>query len=436
MAKYNPVELILKKRDGHSLDESEVSFFIKGFLDGSIADYQMSALLMSCFFQGLNIEETKAFTRSYIESGESLHFDASLPVADKHSTGGVGDKISIMLAPIAAALGLYVPMISGRGLGHTGGTLDKLETIPGFQTAYEMQELHDLVMKHGYALVGQSDDLVPADKKIYALRDVTATVENPGLITASIMSKKIAEGAKYLVIDLKVGSGAFMPNLERAQELAHSLVETGRSFGQKVQVVFTNMNSPLGRAVGNAIETAEAIEYLKGNYLPDTYAITTKLVSQMLLLAGIYPDESQAVTAINEVVANGKALAKFEEIIIAQNGNPKVLDDYSLLGCAKYQIPVKAPASGWIEQIDSRAVGYALVRVKAGRMKVTDILDPGAGAYLERKIGDQVQAGETIGTVLSNDESAGKQAASAIAAAYRISPEPAPAQEIILGMYP
>ena len=436
MAKYNPVELILKKRDGHSLDQSEVSFFIKGFLDGSIADYQMSALLMSCFFQGLNIEETKAFTRSYIESGESLHFDASLPVADKHSTGGVGDKISIMLAPIAAALGLYVPMISGRGLGHTGGTLDKLETIPGFQTAYEMQELHDLVMKHGYALVGQSDDLVPADKKIYALRDVTATVENPGLITASIMSKKIAEGAKYLVIDLKVGSGAFMPNLERAQELGHSLVETGRSFGQKVQVVFTNMNSPLGRAVGNAIETAEAIEYLKGNYLPDTYAITTKLVSQMLLLAGIYPEESQAVTAINEVVANGKALAKFEEIIIAQNGNPKVLDDYSLLGCAKYEIPVKAPASGWIEQIDSRAVGYALVRVKAGRMKVTDILDPGAGAYLERKIGDQVREGETIGTVLSNDESAGKQAASAIAAAYRISPEPATAQEIILGMYP
>jgi pyrimidine-nucleoside phosphorylase len=436
MAKYNPVELILKKRDGHSLDESEVSFFINGFLDGSIADYQMSALLMSCFFQGLNIEETKAFTRSYIESGESLQFDASLPVADKHSTGGVGDKISIMLAPIAAALGLYVPMISGRGLGHTGGTLDKLETIPGFQTAYEMQELHDLVMKHGYALVGQSDDLVPADKKIYALRDVTATVENPGLITASIMSKKIAEGAKYLVIDLKVGSGAFMPNLERAQELGHSLVETGRSFGQKVQVVFTNMNSPLGRAVGNAIETAEAIEYLKGNYLPDTYAITTKLVSQMLLLAGIYPDESQAVTAIDEVVANGKALAKFEEIIIAQNGNPKVLDDYSLLGTAKYQIPVKAPASGWIEQIDSRAVGYALVRVKAGRMKVTDILDPGAGAYLERKIGDQVREGETIGTVLSNDESAGKQAASAIAAAYRISPEPAPAQEIILGMYP
>ena len=436
MAKYNPVELILKKRDGYSLDESEVSFFIKGFVDGSIADYQMSALLMSCFFQGLNIEETKAFTKSYIESGESLQFDPALPVADKHSTGGVGDKISIMLAPIAAALGLYVPMISGRGLGHTGGTLDKLETIPGFQTAYEMQELYDLVMKHGYALVGQSDALVPADKKIYALRDVTATVENPGLITASIMSKKIAEGAKYLVIDLKVGSGAFMPNLKRAQELAQSLVETGRSFGQKVQVVFTNMNSPLGRAVGNAIETAEAIDYLKGNYLPDTYAITTKLVSQMLLLAGMYTDERQAVKAIDEVVANGKALAKFEEIIIAQNGNPKVLDDYSLLGCAKYEIPVKAPTSGWIAQIDSRAIGYALVRIKAGRMKVTDSLDAGAGAYLERKIGDEVREGEVIGTILSNDERAGQEAASAVAAAYKIAPEKAPAQEIILGMYP
>lgn len=436
MAKYNPVELILKKRDGYCLDESEVSFFIKGFLDGSIADYQMSALLMSCFFQGLTLTETKAFTKSYIESGESLHFAPELPVADKHSTGGVGDKISIMLAPIAAALGLYVPMISGRGLGHTGGTLDKLETIPGFQTAYEMQELYDLVMKHGYALVGQSDALVPADKRIYALRDVTATVENPGLITASIMSKKIAEGAKYLVIDLKVGSGAFMPNLKRAQELAQSLVETGRSFGQKVQVVFTNMNSPLGRAVGNAIETAEAIEYLKGNYLPDTYAITTKLVSQMLLLAGMYTDESQAVEAINEVVSNGKALAKFEEIIIAQNGNPKVLDDYSLLGCAKYKIPVKAPTSGWIDQIDSRAIGYALVRIKAGRMKVTDSLDAGAGAYLERKIGDEVRQGEVIGTILSNDEAAGQAVASAVAAAYKIAPEKTPAQEIILGMYP
>lgn len=436
MLSFNPVELILKKRDGHSLNQDEVSFFIKGFLDGSIADYQMSALLMSCYFQGMSFAETTAFTKSYIQSGESLQFDRSLRVADKHSTGGVGDKISIMLAPIAAALGLHVPMISGRGLGHTGGTLDKLETIPGFQTAYSMQEFYELVIKHGFALVGQSDTLVPADKRIYALRDVTATVESPGLITASIMSKKIAEGAHNLVIDLKVGSGAFMPNLQNAQKLAESLVETGRSFGQKVQVVFSNMNSPLGRAVGNAIETAEAIEYLKGNYLPDTYQITTKLVSQMLILSGKYPDEAQAESAIQEVVSNGKALAKFEEIIIAQKGNPKVLEDYSLLGCAKYQVPIKAQNSGYIQQIDSRSIGYALVKIKAGRMKVSDALDPAAGAYLEYKVSDKIQAKQTLGTVIANDFSAAQTAAQAIAAAYKIAPDATPPQDMVLGMYP
>lgn len=436
MQTYNPVEIILKKRDGYALDQKEVSFFINGFLDGRIADYQMSALLMSCFFQGMNLKETIAFTKSYIESGESLHFDPSLPVVDKHSTGGVGDKISIMLAPIAAALGLYVPMISGRGLGHTGGTLDKLETIPGFQTAYSMKEFHQLVIKHGFALAGQSDTLVPADKKIYALRDVTATVENPGLITASIMSKKIAEGAHKLVIDLKVGSGAFMPNLCRAKELAESLVETGRHFGQTVQVLFTNMNSPLGRAVGNAIETAEAIEYLKGNHLPDTYQITTNLIKQMLILTGKYSDQNKAENAIKEVVANGKALAKFEEIIIAQKGNPKVLEDYSLLGTAKYKLPIKAPNSGFIHQIDARAIGYALVKIKAGRIKMTDTLDPAAGAYLEYKVGDEIVAGEIMGTILANNESSASEAASAIASAYKIAPIAAPKQKTILGVYP
>lgn len=433
MTGFNPVELILKKRDGKALSEGEIAAFIDGFLVGSVPDYQMSALLMVCYFQGLNPQETAAFTKSYIESGESLCFEPGLLVADKHSTGGVGDKISLMLAPIAAALGLSVPMISGRGLGHTGGTLDKLEAIPGFRTQYNIREIKELVLKHGYALVGQSESLVPADKRIYALRDVTATVESPGLITASIMSKKIAEGARHLVIDLKIGSGAFMPNIRRASELAESLIHTGKSFGQKVQVLFTNMNSPLGRAVGNALETAEAIEYLKGKTLPDTQIITEALVSKMLLSTGLYDDEASAVEAIRQVVSNGKALAKLEEIIIAQAGNPRVIDDYSLMGTSAYSLPVLALESGYIHAINSRAIGYALVRIKAGRMKVSDRLDYGAGALLEPKIGDEIRKGEQIGTLLCNELAKGEEAAEQIAAAYGISELPVEPQELILG---
>ena len=433
MSSFNPVELILKKRDGKSLSADEIAAFIDGFMVGNVPDYQMSALLMACYFQGMNSEETAAFTQSYIDSGERMHFADSLLVADKHSTGGVGDKISLMLAPIAAALGLSVPMISGRGLGHTGGTLDKLEAIPGFKTQYDIAGIKKLVEQHGYALVGQSDTLVPADKRIYALRDVTATVECPGLITASIMSKKIAEGARHLVIDLKIGSGAFMPNLRRATELAESLKRTGESFGQKVKVVFTNMNSPLGHAVGNALETAEAIEYLKGNTLPDTQAITERLVARMLQSSGLYLQEADAIAAIREVVASGKALQKLEEIIIAQEGNPKVIEDYSLMGTAQYQQPVLAPASGYIHTIDSRAIGYALVRIKAGRMKMSDRLDYGAGAILTAKIGDQVQAGDTLGTVYANDAAEAPKVASMIATAYGITELEKAPEELILG---
>ena len=433
MSSFNPVELILKKRDGKSLSADEIAAFIDGFMVGNVPDYQMSALLMACYFQGMNSEETAAFTQSYIDSGERMHFADSLLVADKHSTGGVGDKISLMLAPIAAALGLSVPMISGRGLGHTGGTLDKLEAIPGFKTQYDIAGIKKLVEQHGYALVGQSDTLVPADKRIYALRDVTATVECPGLITASIMSKKIAEGARHLVIDLKIGSGAFMPNLRRATELAESLKRTGESFGQKVKVVFTNMNSPLGHAVGNALETAEAIEYLKGNTLPDTQAITERLVARMLQSSGLYLQEADAIAAIREVVASGKALQKLEEIIIAQEGNPKVIEDYSLMGTAQYQQPVLAPASGYIHTIDSRAIGYALVRIKAGRMKMSDRLDYGAGTILTAKIGDPVQAGDTLGTVYANDAAEAPKVAAMIATAYGITELEKAPEELILG---
>ena len=417
---YNPVELLIKKRDGNVLSEHEISYFIQQYLQDAIPDYQMTALLMCFYFQGALPIEIAALTKSYIESGKSIIFDEGLPVADKHSTGGVGDKISLMLAPIAAALGLYVPMISGRGLGHTGGTLDKLEAIPGFNTQYSMEDFKALVIKHGYALVGQSSAMVPADKRIYALRDVTATVESAALITASIMSKKIAEGTKYLVIDLKIGSGAFMPNLRRAKELAEHLIATGESFGQKVKVVFSNMNSPLGHAVGNALETIEAIEYLKGKYLPDTYEITTALVAQMLIMAGKAGDVSEAEDMIKRVVEDGSALAKFAEIIAAQGGNPKVTEDYSLFDTARHQLPILASQSGYIHAIDSRAIGYALVRVKAGRMKTSDSLDYGTGALLYPKIGDTIKAGDQIGILHCNDIIKGEEVVKLIQNAYQI----------------
>lgn len=429
--KYNPVELILKKRDGYALSETEISFFIREYLAGKIPEYQVSALLMCFFFQGALPAEISALTRSYIESGKTLSFPAELPVADKHSTGGVGDKLSLMLAPIAAALGLYVPMISGRGLGHTGGTLDKLEAIPGFNTQYSMEDFKALVLKHGYALVGQSPQMVPADKMIYALRDVTATVESPALITASIMSKKIAEGAKYLVIDLKIGSGAFMPTLSRAKELAGHLVATGESFGQKVKVLFSNMNSPLGSAVGNALETIEAIEYLKGNYLPDTYEITTALVAEMLMMAGFAADFAEAEKQIRGAVDSGKALDKFAEIIEAQGGNPRVIEDYKLFDTAKYEVPILAEKGGYIQAIDSRAIGYALVRIKAGRMKTSDALDYSAGAKLPFKIGDKIAAGEELGRVYCNKESDGIEVAKLIQSAFRIEELPLEKQAML-----
>ncbi|HOH48411.1 MAG TPA: thymidine phosphorylase, partial [Candidatus Syntrophosphaera sp.] len=398
----NPVELILAKRGGKTLSQKDIESFITAFLDGSIPEYQMSALLMAIYFRGLDSAEIAALTKSYIQSGRTIEFPAELIVADKHSTGGVGDKISLMLAPIAASLGLTVPMISGRGLGHTGGTLDKLESIPGFRTQYSPDEFKALVEKHGCALVGQSEELVPADKRIYALRDVTATVESPGLITASIMSKKIAEGAKHLVIDLKIGSGAFMPDLDSARELARLLVDTGASFGQKVQVVFSNMNSPLGLAVGNGLEMVEAIEYLKGNPLSDTFTLTTALTSRLLLSGGLAQRETQAVEMIKSAVDSGRALAKLEEIIIAQGGDPRVLEDYSLLGTSSVKIPILAETAGYVRAIDARAIGYALVRIKAGRMKVSDTLDYGAGALLIPKIGDFLEAGEPIGEIHAN----------------------------------
>lgn len=425
----NPVELIVKKRNGEALSVEEITWFINSYLEGSIPEYQMSAMLMAIYFQGMSDDEIIALTKCYIESGKQLQFPTAWHTVDKHSTGGVGDKITLMLAPIVAALGGKIPMISGRGLGHTGGTLDKLEAIPGYRIFYTDEEFSKQVEDFGLAIIGQTGELVPADKRIYALRDVTGTVESLPLITASIMSKKLAEGAQNLVIDLKVGRGAFMGTLERAKELARLLKMTGERFGQRVSVVFTNMNSPLGEYVGNGLEVLETVEYLKGKQFPDVDAVTRALAEQMLLLTDLCHTREEAEQKITEVIQNGKALEYFRIFVAAQGGNPAITTDLSILPQASCLIPIHAEGTGWVKEIDCRAIGYALIGIGAGRMKIEDELDYGTGARLFPKVGQYVTTKEPIGYVYAREEESGKAVAKRIAQAYTISiqevkPEP------------
>ncbi|HPY95981.1 MAG TPA: thymidine phosphorylase [Candidatus Cloacimonadota bacterium] len=405
---FNPVELIIKKRNGHTLNKNEIAFMVNNYINGRVPDYQMSAFLMSIFFKGMEMSEIIDLTAAYIESGSQIKFDDSLHTVDKHSTGGVGDKVTIVLAPIVAACGAYVPMISGRGLGHTGGTLDKLEAIPGFKTHYSESEFVQMVEKCGLAIIAQSEKLVPADKKIYALRDVSGTVESRALITASVMCKKIAEGAKNLVIDLKVGAGAFMKNLTEAEALAHSLINTGTAFGQKVKVVFTAMNSPIGYKIGNALEMIECIDYLKGEKVPDLEIITNELACQMLILSNIAKDKNEALSKINEVVSNGKALDKFIEMVNNQGGDPKIVDDYSLFGKSKYRLPIISQEEGFVQSINSQEIGYALVEINAGRRVLESALDYNAGCELYKKQGDRIDKGEIIGYVYCENDEVGR----------------------------
>jgi len=417
----NPVEIIIKKRDGEEISPSDLNAFISNYIKGNIDSTQMSAFLMAVYFQGMTPSETHQLTDIYINSGSRIEFPQGMPTTDKHSTGGVGDKISLMLAPIVAACGIPVPMISGRGLGHTGGTLDKLESIPGFRTDYSKEEFMDFVNNSGLAIISQSSSLVPADRLIYPLRDTTGTVESLPLITASIMSKKIAEGTRNLVIDLKVGSGAFMKGLQQAKKLGKLLTKTGDSFGQKVKVVYTNMNSPLGFYCGNALEAKEAIDYLKGKAAPDVDIITQTLAREMLLLADTTISDEEADRLVKQVIDDGSALAKMEEMIRQQNGDPKVINDTSLLPQAKYKLPIITKQSGYIKTIDTRQIGYALVSIGAGRQTLNDQLDPAAGAYLPHKIGAKINKNDELGLLLSNDKSSGQKAAERIAAAYHLS---------------
>ncbi len=426
-------ELIRKKRDGLVLTKAEVFDFVERFTRGEIPDYQASALLMAVYFRGMDRGETADLTEAMLRSGRMLDF-STLPVAkvDKHSTGGVGDKTSLIIAPAAAAAGVLVPMISGRGLGHTGGTLDKLEAIPGFSPRLSYQEFLRILEKCGLALGAATEEFAPADRKLYALRDVTATVESIPLITASIMSKKLAEGIDGLVLDVKTGTGAFMQELEHARALATSLVNTGAAHGKRVHALITDMSQPLGNAVGNALEVIESVETLKGRGPRDLVELSRELTAHMLLLGNVTDSLEEARARYDSAIASGQALDRFARVVEEQGGNPRALEDYSLLPHALYKDSVVASADGYIAGLEARVMGVASMVLGAGRERADAIIDPAVGLVFEKKMGDAVRAGDTICILHSNDRSRVPRALDMIRGSIVISPDPVSPPPLIL----
>ena len=424
-----PQDVIRKKRDGISLSREEIDFFIEGVTNGRIADYQVSALLMAIYLNGMNEAEQQALTEAMLNSGNILDFsDIPKPKADKHSTGGVGDKTSIIIAPLVAACGVCVPMISGRGLGHTGGTLDKLESIPGYRVALSASEFKQVLDKVGYAMAGQTAELAPADKKMYALRDATATVEAIPLIVASIISKKGAAGLDAMIIDVKVGNGAFMREEDRARALAHALVSTGNSCGIKTRALLTDMNQPLGGAVGNSLEVEECINILRGEAneaAAPVLELSLELCAHMLMLANVDKTIEAARQRLQGVLESGKALECLQSNIEAQGGDPRVCDaPGDFLPLVSETVKVESPRSGYITRVDTTEIGHAIAAIGGGRVRIEDTVDPTVGFTSELKLGDQVRGAEAIGTVYCADASAAAEAARRIQAAYHVGDEP------------
>jgi len=420
-----PQDVIRKKRDGLSLSREEIEFFIAGVTNGRIADYQVSALLMAIYLNGMNDAEQQALTEAMLNSGNILDFtDIPKPKADKHSTGGVGDKTSIIIAPLVAACGVCVPMISGRGLGHTGGTLDKLESIPGYRVALSATEFKQVLDQVGYAMAGQTAELAPADKKMYALRDATATVEAIPLIVASIISKKGAAGLDAMIIDVKVGNGAFMREEARAKELAHALVSTGNSCGIKTRALLTDMNQPLGGAVGNSLEVLECINLLRreaNEAAQPVLDLSLELSAHMLVLANVDQTIEAARARLEKVVESGKALECLQSNVAAQGGDPRVCDaPKDFLPLVSETVKVESPRSGFITKVDTTEIGHAIAAIGGGRVRIEDTVDPTVGFTSELKLGDQVSAGEAIGIVYCADPDAAAEAARRIQAAYQI----------------
>ena len=414
-------ELIARKRDGEKLGDDEIRDLIDGFLDGSVADYQMSALAMAVFFQGMDFDETVAMTLAMRDSGKVLsldHIDA--PKVDKHSTGGVGDKVSICLAPIVAACGVTVPMMSGRGLGHTGGTLDKLEAIPGFRVDLSAPEFRAQLRKIGCALIGQTADLAPADKRLYALRDVTGTVESIPLITSSILSKKLAEGIDALVLDVKVGRGAFMKTEAEARELARCLVRVGTLAGKRVSALLTDMNAPIGYTIGNALETTEALEVLHDEGPADLRQLTYELGAEMLRAAGVAKTKAQALRQAERAVTDGSALTKMRQVVEAQGGDPRVVDEPDRLALGRSRAVCVSASDGYVTNIDPLELGYASMGLGAGRQRTEDEVDPGAGVRLHVQVGDRVEAGDELATLYTSKRARLGTTKDRVAASFRV----------------
>jgi len=427
------VDIIIKKKEGLALNEQEINFMINGYLSGEVADYQMSALLMAIVLKGTTHEEEVLLTKAMLESGDKIDLSKIDGICvDKHSTGGVGDTTTLVIAPILAALGLKVAKMSGRGLGHTGGTIDKLEAIPGFNTSLSEEHFFKEVNEIGLAVTGQTANIAPADKKIYALRDVTGTVEAVALIASSIMSKKLASGADVILLDVKVGEGAFMKTLKDAKKLARSMVDIGKSQGKKMVALLTDMEQPLGVAVGNSIEVIEAIETLKGKGPEDLKLLCFEICKEILLLTDKAKDEKEALALVEDSVRTGKALKKLELMISAQGGNKAVINDYSLFGKAKELIEVKAEKSGYIKAIDALKIGEASGILGAGRIKKEDSVDLVVGIDVLKKVGDYVTKGDLIARIYANDKGK-KEALEIVKSSFQYSKEKVKPRKLILG---
>lgn len=431
---YRPVDIIAKKQRGGVLSGDEIAWFVRASAEGTIPDYQISAFLMAVYFKGMNLAETRDLVKAMISTGRVLSL-ASVPgtKVDKHSTGGVGDKISLIVGPLVASVGVRVPMVSGRGLGHTGGTLDKLESIPGFRTDLRPQRFERIVRDVGISIIGQTDEIAPADRKFYALRDVTSTIVCLPLIVSSILSKKIASGADAVVFDIKTGRGAFMDTTERAGELARLLAKVGAMMGIGTSALVTRMDEPLGRCVGNALEVREAVEVLRGRLVDDLVEVSLGLGSEMLLLAGKARRRSEAYTLLRTALVGGKALQTFKEMIRAQGGDPTIAEDLRRLPQPRHALRVLSRVQGYVENVDALAVGRVAVILGAGRLKSDDEVDHAAGIELLKKRGDWVQVGEPLAVLFTGRAPVPRACASLVREAVRVSRKRPRARSVIIG---
>jgi pyrimidine-nucleoside phosphorylase len=431
---FSAADIIAKKQEGRALTRDEIEWWIQGSTRGEIPDYQTSAFLMAVYFRGMNVRETCYLTSAMMASGRPLTLK-SIPGAkvDKHSTGGVGDKVSLILGPLVASVGVYVPMISGRALGHTGGTLDKLESIPGFRTDLKAPAFERVVRKVGISIIGQTDEIAPADRRFYAIRDVTSTIRCAPLIVSSILSKKIASGADAVVFDIKCGEGAFMRTARDARNLAGLLAEVASSLGLKVSSILTRMDEPLGGCVGNALEVRESVEVLKGRHVDDLVDLSLTLGAEMLLLAGRAKRREEALRLLKTALLGGKALQKFREMVKAQGGDPRIVDDPGRLGIARHELAVRAGRTGYITDIDALAVGRIAVMLGGGRLRAEDRVDHSVGIEFLKKRGRRVRRGEPVAVVYAGSPSAGRRCAGLLRKAIRVSARKPRVHRVIIG---